>query len=131
MSDIEIKDSKDLTAWLRGIEDEFGDMAIEVIEEVGEFTQREAVAELRRIERKGKLSKGRLAHMHQDVIIKKAKKGRTVHIKGGLSTGNLWHIVNDGTYRSRAHHFMDKIMPKVEKKINEIMNKKERSFNGK
>jgi len=43
--------------------------------------------------------------------------GRRVRTRGGKKTGSLWHIVSDGTYRSKANHFMDKAMGDIEKKI--------------
>ena len=54
--------------------------------------------------------KRRRVHMADDVrtMTKKDKYGDIiVKVQGGKQTGTLWHIVNDGTYRSRATHFMD------------------------
>jgi len=40
--------------------------------------------------------------------------GERVRVRGGKHTGTLWHIVNNGTYRSKATHFMDKAIADVE-----------------
>ena len=49
-------------------------------------------------------------HMKDDVHlnIKKDKFGyKVARVAGGKKTGTKWHLVNDGTYRSEATHFMD------------------------
>jgi HK97 gp10 family phage protein len=66
----------------------------------------------------------KIKHMHEDVQIstKKDEFGDTiVRIQGGKATGSLWHIVNDGTYKARATHFMDDAMNDVESKLEQII----------
>lgn len=56
-------------------------------------------------------------HMADDVIMRTVKDSfgdEVVRVRGGTKTGTLWHIVNDGTYRSKAHHFMDKALKEAE-----------------
>jgi len=56
--------------------------------------------------------------------------GKKAKIKGGKKTGTLWHIVNDGTYRSKATHFMDKAMQKVESEMDAIIEMSCRDIGG-
>lgn len=63
-------------------------------------------------------------HMADDVVIKigKDKYGyRYAKVCGGPKTGTLWHIVNDGTYKNKATHFMDDAISATEKEIEEII----------
>ena len=62
----------------------------------------------------------REVHMADDVVVRtgKDKYGyRYAKIQGGKQTGTLWHIVNDGTYRSKATHFMDNSMSEADQDI--------------
>lgn len=66
----------------------------------------------------------REVHMADDVVVRtgKDKYGyRYAKIQGGKQTGTLWHIVNDGTYRSRATHFIDKSISEADKDIQEAI----------
>jgi len=63
-------------------------------------------------------------HMADDVKITKKKDEfgeRTIRVQGGKKTGTLWHIVNDGTYRTNATHFMDKAMKEAEPEIQAVI----------
>lgn len=56
-------------------------------------------------------------HMADDVqarVVKDKYGGRVMRVSGGRLTGTLWHIVNDGTYRSRPTHFMDDALQQTE-----------------
>lgn len=69
-------------------------------------------------------SKSNYKHMADDVQItnKKDEFGeRTIRVQGGKKTGTLWHLVNDGTYKSNATHFMDKAMQEAEPEIQAII----------
>lgn len=64
------------------------------------------------------------AHMADDVVIKigKDKYGyRYAKVGGGKQTGTLWHIVNDGTYKNNATHFMDNVISESENEIQAII----------
>lgn len=53
--------------------------------------------------------------------IRTDKNGNKVaRVHGGKSTGTLWHIVNDGTYRSKALHFLDKATADLDKEIDKM-----------
>ena len=63
-------------------------------------------------------------HMADDVTIKtgKDKYGyRYAKVGGGKRTGTLWHIVNDGTYKNRATHFMDNAISQSESEVQAII----------
>lgn len=68
----------------------------------------------------------RIKHMCEDVqiVTKKDEFGEIyVKVQGGKTTGTLWHIVNDGTYRTEATHFMDLALNEVESELENIINK--------
>lgn len=64
-------------------------------------------------------------HMKDDVVLSitedKEFGGKKAVIKGGKATGTKWHVVNDGTYRSKATHFMDDAIAEVDNKIETIL----------
>jgi len=63
-------------------------------------------------------------HMADDVqasVVKDKFGDRTARIRGGRRTGTKWHLVNDGTYRSRATHFIDKALQQSEPEIEQIL----------
>lgn len=67
--------------------------------------------------------KRRNKHLYQDVVVKedKDKYGHKVlRVRGGSQTGTIWHIVNDGTYRTKATHFMDKIVDRAGAELDAI-----------
>lgn len=71
-----------------------------------------------------KLRRPRDIHMADDVVIRSGKDKygyRYVKVQGGKSTGTLWHIVNDGTFRNTATHFMDNAMSQAETDIQSII----------
>lgn len=85
----------------------------------------------------GKLNSLRTAqsehiHLADDVVIKtgKDKYGyRYAKVGGGKKTGTLWHIVNDGTYKNRATHFMDNTIKESENEVQQIIDQElRRSF---
>lgn len=123
------EDTVDLSSWLREIELDTGEYGIEVIDELGDITKKEAEKELKAIERKGKLYSGRTKHLYQDVIKTKQKKGLVAVIKGGKETGTLWHIVDQGTYRSRPHHFINRVLNSVEGQIDKVLDKRGAKLN--
>lgn len=72
-------------------------------------------------------------HMANDVTVKIAKDKygyKLVKIGGGKQTGTLWHIVNDGTYRSKATHFMDKLIQESEAEVQQIIDEELRKVFG-
>ena len=118
------QDTVDLSSWLKQIELDSGEYGIQVIDELGDITKKEAEKELKAIERKGKMYDNRTVHMYQDVIKTKGKKGLVAVIKGDKETGKLWHIVDQGTYRSKAHHFIDRVLNRVEPRVKSLLDQK-------
>jgi HK97 gp10 family phage protein len=75
--------------------------------------------------RRGKERTASHVHMKDDVVasVVEDKKygGKMARIRGGRRTGTLWHLVNDGTYRSQASHFIDKAMNDVDDMIDGLL----------
>lgn len=70
------------------------------------------------------IKRPREIHMADDVVIKigRDKYGyRYAKVCGGKQTGTLWHIVNDGTYKNNATHFMDNVISESENEIQAII----------
>lgn len=70
------------------------------------------------------LKRPREIHMANDVVVRftKDKYGyRVIKVQGGKSTGTLWHIVNDGTFKNNATHFMDNAIKDSETEIQQII----------
>lgn len=66
------------------------------------------------------IKRPREIHMADDVVIKagKDKYGyRYAKVGGGKKTGTLWHIVNDGTYKNKATHFMDNVINETSSEV--------------
>ncbi len=62
-------------------------------------------------------------HMADDVTsgITKDQYGyKIARVRGGRRTGTKWHLVNDGTYRSTATHFMDFAIKQTERDLERI-----------
>ena len=63
-------------------------------------------------------------HMRNDVktSVRDDNQGTIVAvIKGGKYTGYKWHLVNNGTVKSRATHFADKAMKQSEAEFDELV----------
>ena len=107
-------ESEDFDKWIESIHEDGKNAVIEVTEELAKITKEESEKELQKLQRTTKLPKGRKKHMYQDVIITRSKRYKKVEVGGGRETGSLWHIVNDGTYRTKATHFMSNIINRIE-----------------
>ncbi|SHF13518.1 phage protein, HK97 gp10 family [Tissierella praeacuta DSM 18095] len=62
-------------------------------------------------------------HMADDVnyrIVKDEYGEKVARIRGGKKTGTKWHLVNDGTYRSKATHFIDTALKQSDEEIEQI-----------
>lgn len=113
-------DNQDFEVFLAEIKNDGKIATIEVAEHAAEKAADLARKKLAQIKRKGAVPQKRGVHLFEDVkIFRQPSKGR-VQVGGGKKTGTLWHIVNDGTYRSRGHHFMDEIIQELDKSADEI-----------
>lgn len=110
------EESENIRVWLTDVESGICSLAINTIDEYGELAKKTAERELFRLKRQGKLPIKRGEHMHQDVVISKSKKKGRVTVGGGKITGTLWHLVDEGTYRMSATHFIDKILNVLDQK---------------
>lgn len=127
------KDSNEITGIVDDILEDLELTKEEVLKLMSPRLKRIAIEETRKIKRikniqqHTKNKKGerrRTKHLYQDIVvtIKKDEFGEKVlRVGGGWSTGTLWHLVNDGTYRTQPTHFMDKIIKKAEKEFDEIL----------
>lgn len=97
-----------------------------MLEEAGDQLKELVVAELNKHKRVLAVRyKGRPA-MANDVIstIRTNKWGdRFASVRGGKMTGTLWHLVNDGNLHSRATHFMDRALAKLDGDIDKMWDK--------
>lgn len=99
-----------------------------VSEKGAEIAMESARRHLSAIRRAGKLNKYRTHHLDEDVQL--FKKGQKYQIGGGKETGTLWHIVNDGTYRSIGYHFMEKIVEDINSRQAEMWEAGEKELEG-
>lgn len=102
-------DGRKLEEWLKSLGEDAKEAVEEVAEEVTEAATPAIIAELQAVHDSG-YNIGGLVEKHpplfSDVVKKNLKKKGYWQIKGGKATGKLWHIVNDGTYRTRPRRFM-------------------------
>lgn len=116
------EDADKLGVFLNGIIFETEEVARKTLREAAALTK-DAV--IRHLPRSNNDKEGHV-HMQDDVhaSVRKSKDGGLyASVKGGKKTGTLWHLVNDGTYHSRATHFMDKAMAEVGPEIEAILDK--------
>jgi len=56
--------------------------------------------------------------LHKDIqaglVADKIYGGKRVRIRGGKHTGTIWHILNNGTYRIPATHFLDNAIAEID-----------------
>lgn len=115
-------DSDKLEVFLGKLETDSKAIGDEIQEKSAVVIKAKIVGNLNRIRTTN--SKSDYKHMADEVQItnKKDEFGeRTTRVQGGKHTGSLWHLVNDGTYKSNATHFMDKAMAEAEPEIQAII----------
>lgn len=124
-------DSDKLEVFLGKLETDCKSVGDQIQEKSAEIIKARIVGQLDKIRSSPGVTKNRSSknqarykHMADDVKITKRKDEfgeRTVRVQGGKKTGTLWHLVNDGTYRSNATHFMDKALQEAEPEIQAII----------
>lgn len=118
-------DGMDLTLLIRDSEG----VAEKVLSKARSILKTRVTSKLKAMEYKatnkdGTPKKHRDIHMWEDVQTKIStdKYGyKVLKIGGGKKTGTLWHIVNDGTYRTPATHFMDDTISQSENEIQRLI----------
>lgn len=120
---LRIEESEGIEIWLTNIETQTSEIAVATAEELGDLVKKDAIAQLKHIEREGALPVKRSLHTYQDVKKTHSKKYGYVAVGGGGLTGTLWHIINDGTYRSRATHFIDAILANLDGNADKVFDK--------
>lgn len=123
-----IEESEPFKAWIEGVGKEGENVVLTVVSALGDYAKKESERQLKHFQRKGKLPKSRNVHMYQDVKKVTSKKYGYVSIGGGRYTGTLWHIVNDGTYRNRALHFIDAVLKMIDLEVERIWDDKGRGL---
>lgn len=120
------EDSDKLEVFLGNLETDCQQAGERIQKKSGEIIKAKMVSQLNRIRTsytapsRSNKNPSPYKHMADDVTIRTVKDGwgdTVVKVSGGKKTGTLWHIVNDGTYRSRATHFMDKGMAEAEPEV--------------
>ena len=119
MSDLRIEESVSIENFLAQIKIDSKEHGDKVLDKLADKTVELSIAQLRQISRSG-VRYGNRVPMYQDVKKTKTKTGRRVG--GGKDTGTLWHIVNDGTYRTKAWHFIDNVIRNLDSQIDSILN---------
>lgn len=117
------EESEELEVFLKRIINDSQHAVIDTAKDMAKITKAKAEKRLKDIQRAEKLPKSRTVHMYQDVdIFNKPSKDR-VEVGGKKKTGTLWHIVNDGTYRSRPTHFIEWTLKDVDKEVDKVFEK--------
>lgn len=119
-------DSDKLEVVLGTLSRECEKAGLDAQKEGAQVVRSEVVKRLQAIRTKGEKARTRIKHMCDDVQIITRKDewgGAVVRVQGGKSTGTLWHIVNDGTYRTQATHFMDLALDSIENDLESILDK--------
>ena len=116
-------ESENIEVYLDQIEKDLQMTEDEVLKEMKGIVKNHTVEELRKLKRLKKIPEKRGKHMYEDVVasIVKDKYGdKVLRVRGGKNTGTLWHIVNDGTYKQSATHFLDRVITKAEKEFEKL-----------
>ena len=121
---VNYEEGKDgLVVFLDGIQVECEKVEREMLQKSGDKVRELVIAELNKHRRVLAVRyKGRPA-MADDVsrTTRTSRWGdRYVRVGGGRRTGTLWHLVNDGTLHSRATHFMDRALAKLDGDIDKM-----------
>jgi len=115
------EDGLDLNSFLLGIENECEksrDACLKALGQVAMDNVKRNMTKSERKDKEGQESGSERPHMKDDVKMQirfdKMDLIKSAVVKGGKRTGTLWHIVNDGTYRSRGTHFMDRALAETD-----------------
>lgn len=121
------EDSDKLSVYLGELSRNCEKAGLDAQKEGANLVKSEIVRRLQSIRTKDNKARQRIKHMCDDVQIttKKDEYGDViVKVQGGKLTGTLWHIVNDGTYRTEATHFMDLALNSIEEELEKIVDEK-------
>ncbi len=108
------EENMDIKLWFKELEQDSQELTIKVAEDYAEFGKKTVERILQSEKRLGKLPEKRGVHMCEDVKLRKNKAKGYMTIGGGKMTGTLWHIVNDGTYRSKGIHFIERTLNEMD-----------------
>lgn len=127
------EDTDKLEVMLGSISRDCEKAGLDAQKECAKVVKREVIRRLSSIRTPDKEARERIKHMADDVQVSTTKDkygGTVVKVRGGKATGTLWHIVNDGTYRSEPTHFMDLALSSVENELEKIIDEKLRGALG-
>jgi len=104
--------------------DSFLDGTVQAVENAKLATLKKAASDTKKaVIARMPLTNGKRRHKHRkrmvdgvqaQLVPDKIYGGKRVRVRGDRQTGSLWHILNNGTYRQQATHFLDKAMADVE-----------------
>lgn len=121
---IKVEENGALVQFLKKIEKDCKDVEKKILTQSGKVIKGKVVDLLNAIKRKDKYVKDGYTHMADDVKVRLSKDEfgySVVRISGGKKTGTKWHLVNDGTFRTPATHFMTNAIDSSESEIEAII----------
>ena len=130
MARVEVTGSDELTAFLGRIVTDCAEVEKAALGRCAQILKAAVKRNLKRsgdqkpdLGAKGKSSRRR-PHLADDIqsrIVSDSFGYKRVRVSGGRKTGTIWHIVNDGTSRSKGTHFMDKSILETEEEIGQVL----------
>lgn len=114
-------------AWIGGMVGDMGEAEERILKKSGKVIKGNVKKNLKR----SKINRSDYKHMVDDIQVStyKNKYGdKTTRVRGGKKTGRKWHLLNDGTYKMDATHFMDEALMQSEEEINSIVDEELRGI---
>lgn len=118
---IKYEDSDRIEVFFDSILTDAAEVAEECLKKSARVIKAKAVANLNKL--RTQRNDPDYKHMADDIqasVIKDKYGDKIARIRGGGKTGRKWHLVNDGTYKSRPTHFMDTTITQSEPEIGRI-----------
>lgn len=114
-------------AWIGGMVGDIGEAEERILKKSGKAIKGNVKINLKR----STVDKPDYKHMIDDIqesTYKNKYGNKTTRVRGGKKTGRKWHLLNDGTYKMDATHFMDKSLIQSEEEINSIIDEELRGI---
>lgn len=114
-------------AWINGMVGDMGEAEERILKKSGKAIKGNVRINLKR----SKINCPDYKHMVDDIqesTYKNKYGNKTTRVRGGKKTGRKWHLLNDGTYKMDATHFMDKALMDSEEEINSIIDEELRGI---
>lgn len=117
---MQFKDRDNLEVFLSEIEGASEKVSIKFLRRAGKIVQQKVIDSITR----STVDKPNYRHMKDDVLMRVERDEyghRAARIRGSKKTGSKWHLLNDGTYKMRGTHFMDKALNDAESEIDHVL----------